>query len=79
MGDPRGGRRRRTEWTVTSPAVRRLSDVRMADLNEVGGKAGGLGELIALGARVPDGVVLTAAAAEMTVEERESLLRAAAD
>jgi phosphoenolpyruvate synthase/pyruvate phosphate dikinase len=44
-------------------AVRRLCDVRMADVNEVGGKAGGLRELIALGARVPDGVVLTAAAA----------------
>jgi phosphohistidine swiveling domain-containing protein len=64
---------------MTSTAVRRLSDVRMADAAEVGGKAAGLGELIAVGARVPDGVVLTAAAAEMPVDEREPLLRAAAD
>jgi rifampicin phosphotransferase len=64
---------------MTSAAVRRLSEVGMADAAEVGGKAAGLGELIAVGARVPDGVVLTAAAAEMTVDEREVLLRAAAD
>jgi phosphohistidine swiveling domain-containing protein len=64
---------------MTSTAVRRLSEVRMADAGEVGGKAAGLGELIAVGARVPDGVVLTAAAAEMTADEREPLLRAAAD
>jgi rifampicin phosphotransferase len=64
---------------MTSTAVRRLSEVRMADVGEVGGKAAGLGELIAVGARVPDGVVLTTAAAEMTVNEREPLLRAAAD
>jgi phosphohistidine swiveling domain-containing protein len=64
---------------MSSPAVRRLRDVRMADVSEVGGKAAGLGELIAVGARVPDGVVLTASAAETTVDEREPLLRAAAD
>lgn len=64
---------------MTSTAVRRLSDVRTADASEVGGKAAGLGELIAVGARVPDGVVLTAAAAELTADEREPLLRAAAD
>jgi phosphohistidine swiveling domain-containing protein len=64
---------------MTSPAVRRLRDVRMADVSEVGGKAAGLGELIAVGARVPDGVVLTASAAKTTVDEREPLLRAAAD
>jgi phosphohistidine swiveling domain-containing protein len=64
---------------MTSTAVRRLSDVRTADAGEVGGKAAGLGELIAVGAHVPDGVVLTAAAAELTVDEREPLLRAAAD
>ena len=55
-------------------AVRRLRDVRMADAAEVGGKAASLGELIAAGARVPDGVVLTAAAAGMTADERGSLL-----
>jgi rifampicin phosphotransferase len=64
---------------MTSTAVRRLSEVGMADVGDVGGKAAGLGELIAVGARVPDGVVLTAAAAEMTVSEREPLLHAAAD
>lgn len=64
---------------MTSTAVRRLSEVGMADAGEVGGKAAGLGELIAVGARVPDGVVLTAAAAGMTLNEREPLLRAAAD
>jgi pyruvate,water dikinase len=64
---------------MTSAAVRRLSDVGMADAAEVGGKAAGLGELIAVGARVPDGVVLTAGATELAVDEREPLLRAAAD
>ncbi|MGZ4172501.1 MAG: PEP/pyruvate-binding domain-containing protein [Solirubrobacteraceae bacterium] len=64
---------------MTSTAVRRLSEVRMADAGEVGGKAAGLGELIAVGARVPDGVVLIAAVADMTADEREPLLRAAAD
>src|SRR5688500_19244264 len=64
---------------MTSTAVRRLSDVGMADVAEVGGKAAGLGELIAVGASVPEGIVLTAAAAAMTVDEREPLLRAAAD
>lgn len=51
----------------------------MVDAAEVGGKAAGLGELIAVGARVPDGVVLTTVAAEMTANEREPLLRAAAN
>ncbi len=64
---------------MTSAAVRRLSEVGMADAGQVGGKAAGLGELIAVGARVPDGVVLTVAATEMTVSEREPLLRAAAE
>ncbi|MCA1570235.1 MAG: hypothetical protein LC798_07930 [Chloroflexi bacterium] len=64
---------------MNSTAIRRLSDVRMQDAGDVGGKAAGLGELIAVGARVPDGVVLTAGAAEMTADERAPLLRAAAD
>jgi pyruvate,water dikinase len=59
-------------------AVRRLQDVRMADAAEVGGKAASLGELLAAGIRVPDGVVLTAGAADLTADERRSLLRAAA-
>ncbi|MEO7396337.1 MAG: PEP/pyruvate-binding domain-containing protein [Candidatus Limnocylindria bacterium] len=64
---------------MTSTAVRRLSEVGIGDVGEVGGKAAGLGELIAAGARVPDGVVLTAAAAAMTANEREPLLRAAVE
>lgn len=42
--------------------VRRLSDVRLADANKVGRKAASLGELIAAGVRVPDGVVIPAGA-----------------
>jgi hypothetical protein len=51
----------------------------MADAGEVGGKAAGLGELLLAGAQVPDGVVLTAEAADMTADERQSLLHAAAN
>ncbi len=64
---------------MTTTSVRRLAEVRMADVAEVGGKAAGLGELLALGARVPDGVVLTAGAAGMTADERQTLLRDAAN
>ncbi|MBA2263775.1 MAG: phosphoenolpyruvate synthase, partial [Chloroflexi bacterium] len=42
---------------MSSASVRRLSDVRMGDAAEVGGKAASLGELLAAGVRVPDGVV----------------------
>jgi pyruvate,water dikinase len=62
-----------------SPAeVRRLQDVRLADASEVGGKAASLGDLLAAGVRVPDGVVLTAGAADMTADDRRSLLPAVA-
>jgi rifampicin phosphotransferase len=64
---------------MTSATVRQLRDVRMADVSEVGGKAGGLGELLAASARVPDGVVLTAGAAGIAAEQRPSLLQAAAN
>ena len=60
------------------PAVRRLRDVRMADAPDVGGKAASLGELLATGVRVPDGVVVTAAAAEMTPAERRWMVAAGA-
>ena len=50
----------------------------MADAPAVGGKAASLGELLAMGVRVPDGVVLTAAAANLTPEERGRLLRSEA-
>jgi len=63
---------------IGSTSTRRLADVRMADGPEVGGKAASLGELLAAGVRVPDGVVLTAAAADMTSDERRWLLGAGA-
>jgi pyruvate,water dikinase len=50
--------------------VRRLRDVRLADAAQVGGKAASLGELIAAGVRVPDGVVMTAEAAARAPQER---------
>src|SRR3990170_8751841 len=61
---------------MSAPAVRRLGDLRKADAAEVGGKAAQLGELIAAGARVPDGLVLTVAAGGMSADERGSLLQA---
>ncbi len=64
---------------MSSPTVRRLGDLRMADAAEVGGKAAQLGELIAAGARVPDGLVLTFAAGELTTDDRRSLLGASAE
>jgi pyruvate,water dikinase len=62
---------------TTTGAVRRLADVRLADAAEVGAKAASLGELLAAGARVPDGFVLTAGAAAMGADERRSVLDAA--
>ncbi len=38
--------------------IRRLRDVRLTDATEVGGKAASLGELLAAGIRVPEGVVM---------------------
>ncbi|HJT64130.1 MAG TPA: PEP/pyruvate-binding domain-containing protein, partial [Candidatus Limnocylindria bacterium] len=43
---------------VSPAAYRPLADVRLTDAASVGGKAASLGELIAAGVRVPDGVVL---------------------
>ncbi len=63
---------------MSATAVRRLSDVRIGDTAAVGGKAASLGELLAAGVHVPDGVVLTAGAAEIAADERGSLLRDAA-
>lgn len=63
---------------MSAALLRSLRDVRRADAPDVGGKAAGLGELIAAGARVPDGFVLSAAAAGRTDEERKSLLLEAA-
>jgi pyruvate,water dikinase len=53
--------------------TRRLSDLRMTDVGEVGGKAASLGELMAAGVRVPDGVVLALAADDVTADERRWL------
>ncbi len=61
---------------MTATEVRRLRDIRMADAAQVGGKAARLGELIAAGAHVPDGVALTVAAARMPPDERDGVLRA---
>src|SRR6188474_2854250 len=57
-----------------SPALRPLRDLRMTDTPEVGGKAASLGELVAAGVQVPDGVVLTASAARLSSGERRALL-----
>jgi pyruvate,water dikinase len=61
---------------MTATEVRRLCDLRMADAAQVGGKAARLGELIAGGAQVPDGVALTVTAAGMRPDERDAVLRA---
>ena len=60
---------------MTSTAIRRLSDLRTSNIAEVGGKAANLGELMAAGAHVPEGVVLTAGAAGMPADDLRSLLR----
>jgi rifampicin phosphotransferase len=59
---------------IRSATIRRLADVRMADVAEVGGKAANLGELLAARVRVPDGIVLTARIGDMSADERRSLL-----
>jgi phosphohistidine swiveling domain-containing protein len=64
---------------IRGASIRRLADVGMADLAEVGGKAASLGELLAAGVRVPDGVVLTAGVGDMTPDERGTLVRAGAE
>ncbi len=59
---------------MSAATVRRLREVRLADAHEVGGKAANLGELLAAGVHVPDGVVLTADATDATADQRRSLL-----
>jgi phosphohistidine swiveling domain-containing protein len=81
LGDPRRYRLGHLEGpnmnstAIRSATIRKLSDVRMSDVAEVGGKAANLGELLAAGVRVPDGVVMTAGAGDMSPGERGSLLR----
>jgi pyruvate,water dikinase len=62
---------------MNATAIRPLREMRLADAAEVGGKAASLGELLASGARVPDGVVVIVAAAELPARDRRSLLDAA--
>jgi rifampicin phosphotransferase len=84
LGDPRRYRLGHLEGpmmnstAIRSATIRKLSDVRMSDVAEVGGKAANLGELLAADVRVPAGVVLTAGAADMSPSDRASLLRDAA-
>jgi pyruvate,water dikinase len=61
---------------MSTATVRRLRDLRLTDVGEVGGKAAGLGELFADGVRVPEGVVLTAGAVELSSDQRRTLLAA---
>ncbi len=63
---------------MTARLVRPLHEVRLADAAHVGNKAATLGELLAAGVRVPDGVVLEAAAGDVPALDREALLREAA-
>lgn len=56
-----------------------LADVRATDAGRVGGKAASLGDLIASGVRVPDGIVLTTDAARLTGARRASVLADALD
>ena len=76
MGRP-GGDRGRGLGAMTMLPVRRLSDVRLVDAAEVGGKAASLGELIAEGMRVPDGVVLSVAGAALDKASRDAALQEA--
>ena len=62
-----------------SPTLHQLSDVRMDDAAQVGGKAAGIGELFAAGARVPDGVVLAIGLSDLSPQDRHTLLAAAAE
>ena len=65
-----------TATATRSATAINLADVRMADVAQVGGKAASLGELIAAGVRVPEGIVLTAGFSDLTAQERESVVRA---
>jgi pyruvate,water dikinase len=63
---------------MSATSIRRLGDVRLADRSTVGGKAASLGELLAEGARVPDGVVLPVGFGDESPEARRSALAGAA-
>ncbi|HEY8179320.1 MAG TPA: PEP/pyruvate-binding domain-containing protein, partial [Candidatus Limnocylindria bacterium] len=59
---------------MSTTTLRPLRELRLADADQVGGKAASLGELLADGVRVPDGVVLTVAGAQLSADERRALL-----
>lgn len=59
---------------MSAPLIRRLVEVRAADAPEVGGKAASLGELLATGVRVPDGVVLPVGFEGASPETRRTAL-----
>ena len=63
---------------MTTETLRPLRDLRLDDLPLVGGKAAGLGELVAANARVPDGFVVTTAGADLPVADRTALVSDAA-
>ncbi|MEO7295868.1 MAG: PEP/pyruvate-binding domain-containing protein [Candidatus Limnocylindria bacterium] len=60
---------------MSQASLRRLAELRETDAAEVGGKAASLGELLAIGARVPTGIVLTTAGADLRADDRGSVLR----
>ena len=62
---------------MNSRLVRPLRELRMADAALVGNKAAMLGELVAAGVRVPNGVVLSAEAGALPAADRRELLRQA--
>ena len=62
---------------MSANGIRPLGEVRLADSAAVGGKAAGLGELLAIEARVPDGVVLTADFVSLAPDRRQAAIREA--
>ena len=63
---------------MSAAPIRRLRDVRLTDAAEVGGKAASLGELMASGVHVPDGVVMTAVGTARAPQERRWALASGA-
>ena len=59
---------------MSDTMVRRLVDLRAGDRADVGGKAASLGQLLADGARVPDGFVLTLRATNASADDRRRLI-----
>lgn len=62
---------------MTRAIIRPLAELGEIDRSEVGGKAASLGELLAVGARVPPGIVLTAYGAGLAADDRADAVAAA--